>query len=215
MNDDMDELPPESPESGLLPQAPVGDFSSQSARSAGDVSSHNERVLRQAEAQNRAIIALPNGEYGFLDDDDDAYLSHTYLAGRHGSVLSSATKLIKDPKPGYVYVWAARYNAKGDKVNAKTVANIRSKRYEPVLLDQLDENTDAPVEAFKIAGFSDVVGIVDVLLMAVSPAAQRSLYKWKGAESRRRTNRWQSFHTLQDRIQGATKGRVRTEIEIK
>lgn len=202
-------------DAGLIPSGPIGDFGSQAARSAGHITNNNQRVLQEASVNNRAVIALPNGELGFLDDEDASYLDHAYLAGKHGSVLTNAKNLVQDPKPGYMYVWAARYNAKGDKVNARTVANIRSKRYEPVLVEELIEEIDAPIEQFTIAGKTGVAGIVDVLLMAVSPAAQRTLFKWKAAESRSRTNRWQSFKTLQDRVQNATGGRVRAEVEVK
>lgn len=203
-------------EAGLLPQAPpLGGFSQQAARSAGDITNNNQTVLRQAKEQNRATIVLPNGELGFIDDSDQDYLDHMYLAGKHGSHLTDAIKLVREPKPGYIYVWAAKYNPKGDKTNARTVANIRSKKYEPVLVMDLHEDSEAPIEAHKIAGHADVAGIVDVLLMAVSPLAQKLLYKWKAVESRRRTNRWQSYQKFQDQVQTASRGHIRAEVEAK
>jgi hypothetical protein len=212
VNDDS--TPAGKEEAGLLPETPIGDFSSQAARSAGQVTTHNERVLQSASRDNRAIVAMPNGELGFLDEDEE-YADHIYLAGKHGSVFTNAAALIADPKPGWIYVWAAKYNPKGDKINARTMGNIRAKRYVPVAIDEIKEDTEAPIERTRMGEHQDCVMIVDVVLMAVSPAAQRVLYKWKTNESKRRTNRWQSFKTLQDRVENATGGLVRTEVNTK
>lgn len=201
-------------EAGLLPEAPkreLGEgYSTQAARGASSI----EAQHRAAEASGRAIIAMPNGEYGFLDEDEEWLGSNSYLAAKHQSLFADPINLIADPKPGYKYVWAAKYAPKGDKANAQTVANIRAKRYECVPVELLKEGIEIPIETHRIAG-EDCAGIVDVLLMAVTPDAQRIMYKWRTFEAKRRTNRWQSYGTLNDRIQRATRGQAFAEVERK
>lgn len=201
-------------ESGLLPEAPTRElgegYSTQAARGASAITQQHAA----AEATGRAIIAMPNGDYGFLDEDEEWLGSNSFLAAKHQSLFADPVNLLADPKPGYKYVWAAKYTPKGDKANAQTVANIRSKRYECVTSDMLKPDLDLPIENHKIGGY-ECAGIVDVLLMAVTPEAQRILYKWRTFEAKRRTNRWQSYGTLNAKIQGATRGQAYAEVERK
>lgn len=201
-------------ESGLLPETPqreLGEgYSTQAARGASGI----EAQHRMAEQSGRAIIAMPNGEYGFLDEDEEWLGSNSYLAAKHQSLFADPINLLLDPKPGYKYVWAAKYAPKGDKANAQTVANIRAHRYECVTAEMLKDDIEIPIENHKIAG-NDCMGIVDVLLMAVTPDAQRIMYKWRTFEAKRRTNRWQSYGTFNERIRSATRGQAFAEVERK
>src|SRR5215469_4849710 len=84
-------------EAGLLPEAPrrelgAESFSAQASRSATAVTQQHNEAL----ASGRAVIAMPNGEYGFLDEDEQWIGDHQYLAGKHKSLFADAAQLLKD-----------------------------------------------------------------------------------------------------------------------
>jgi len=201
--------------SGLLPEAAprvLGQdtFSLQAARGASQI----EKQHREAEQSGRAICALPNGEFGFLDEANDFIGDQAYLSGHHKSLFGEASSLLESPKPGHKYVWAAKLSPKGDRANAQTMANVRSKRYRLVGIDELRQDLDLPVEEHKFAG-EKVAGIVDVILCELTPQAQKQLYQWRAFDAKRKTNRWESFRELQDRVQSMSGGKVTAEIEQK
>ena len=196
---------------GLMPDIPdQASLSSQAATSA------NAQREKFAEAKNsgRTLYPMPNGDFGFLDEDEE-YLAHAYQSGKHMSTLSNAKGLLENPREDCVYVWAARLTPRGDKANPQTVAQVRAGRYRPVTAEELRENIDTPVERFRIAGFEDVVGIVDVVLMEVNPQAQRELYKWRTMLAKTRTNRWQAFGDLKSKVEAASGGLASASLEVK
>lgn len=191
---------------GMIPELSM---SQQAAQSADAILAQHEEAKRSG----RALLPMPNGTYGFLDDDEEM-LQHEYLSGKHMAQISNARDLLKDPKPDCLYVWAARLNPKGDRVNSQTIAHIRSSRYRPVSTDEIKDETDVPIEKFKVGEYS-VAGVVDVVLMEVGPKAARDLYKWRTLEAKRRTNRWAAFENLKDKVKQVSHGMATAELDRK
>jgi hypothetical protein len=214
----MNNVDDEELEAGLIPKPPTRtlgeDYSIQGARSAGSMEAQHRAALEAAKNSGRALIPLPNGEMGFLDEHDEFLGDHAYMAGVHRSLFTDAAKLLKDPQPGWIYVWAAKYAPKGEKANAMTLAMIRSGRYFPVSIDEIDDTTDLPIESHTIGKYN-CAGIVDVLLMAVPPQAQKMMYRWRAFEAKRRTNRYAGFTDFQKKVDEATKGLAYAEHEVK
>lgn len=203
-------------EAGLIPEPDAGrvlgqdTFSLQASRDAGRI----ERQHREAEQSGRAICALPNGEFGFMDEENEFIGDQAYLSGKHSSLFADAKDLLESPAPGCKYVWAAKLSPKQDRANAQTMANVRSKRYRLVDVGELKEDIDLPVEEHKFAG-QKVAGIVDVILCEISPQAQKMLYKWRTFEAKRKTNRWEGYEKLKARVEGATGGQATVELYQK
>lgn len=177
------------------------------ARARAIIAQHAQSV-----ASGRPLVALPNGEYSEMTDDEMELFDFT--AQQHRSLFADIHEVVADPKPGYMYVWAAIWNPRNDKHNARTMSHIRSQRYRVVTLDEAREDSPHPIETMKYAG-KDAIVIGDVVLCEVSPQAQRHLYKWRYATARQNTNRWAGFNDLKNKIDSAGRGQALAEIEVR
>ncbi|MDE2097361.1 MAG: hypothetical protein KGL39_08970 [Patescibacteria group bacterium] len=186
----------------------------QATRSASQLEAQHSLAIEKARRENRALVPMPNGELGFLDEENEFIGTHGYLSGKHEAMVGDALRIIADPTPGAIYVWAAKYTPRGDRPNPMTIANIRAHRYIPVPVERLRPDVDLPIESHKIGGFA-AAGLIDVVLMEVPAAAQKQLYRWRTFESKRRTVRWQAFEDLNTRVRQTTGGGAFAQVERK
>lgn len=185
------------------------DISSQASSGAAAIDAQHRAVKDRAAETGTAVVVLPNGELGLLTD----YVDHEFLSADHTSIFANPARFMKHPEPGYMYVWAAK-DGKNGQANAYTVAAIRSHKYRPVEKEELRDDCDLPMETYKMAG-KPVVGMLDVVLMAVSPEAAKKMYRWHENMAVLKTQRVAAFEDLKERVGAMTGGAVDVEYEQK
>lgn len=176
------------------------------AAAAGEAEDINRH--RRAVEGMQGYVTLPGGSREKVEN----LVDHEYIPGEHSSIFAATEKIVKDPKPGHMYVWA-------DKKDANTFGKIRAKKYFPLTADDILGDTDAPIETYTMAGAdgkkNEYIGIHDLILCEVPPQAVKELYKRREQEAILRLVRNQPFADAQAEARSISKGGVHMEIETK
>lgn len=151
---------------------------------------------------DKAYIILPNSTRQPLEQ----YIEHAYSAGDHSSIFADVHRFMAEPKPGCMYVWAA-------KDSPRTWGFIRSERYRPVESHELADACDLPVTSNEVGG-KKWVQCYDVLLMEVNPRAVRELYEKHRAQAALKTASHEPFRNLKQQVEGESRGLATASMDV-
>lgn len=185
---------------------------------------NNESFSEKTVEAGRTLIQEQNEQRNGLHLEDDVYVSlpnsgkrrlseivnlidHEYVQRDFKAVFTEVNEYLKEPKEGYHYAWPAIHDR-------NLLARVRSGVYRPVKIEEIREDTSAPIEVKPKAG-EDFVCIGDVVLVELSPRAYKAMYKDRELEAILATVRNQSFAALKQNVENMSRGAVSADLKIQ